>query len=102
MAKRKKNQPPVTDLVALEPAAEIEVLPPDSGVVGRFIEETQNMFRARAMRMKGLLSRIDESGQRTEALLRMAADRMESAEAQLEQDFVKEGLLARPEPEEED
>ena len=50
------------------------------------------MFKARAMRMSGLLRRINESGQRTETLLRTAAERMEAAEAALEQQFNKEGL----------
>ena len=45
------------------------------------------------MRMGGLLRRINESGQRTEAILRTAAERMEAAEAKLEQDLCKEGLL---------
>ncbi len=52
----------------------LTVLPPNSGVVGKFLEETQNMLRARAMRMNGLLKRINESGQRTEGILRMAAE----------------------------
>jgi hypothetical protein len=87
---KKENTP--TDLVVVEPTAEMSVLPPDSGLVGRFIAETENMFKARAMRMSGLLRRINESGQRTEALLRTAAERMEAAEAALEQQFNKEGL----------
>jgi len=71
---------------------EIVVLPPDSGFLGDFLNEVHNMFRARAMRMKGLLGRINESGQRTEALLRMAAELMETAEAHLEDDLRKQGL----------
>jgi len=71
---------------------EIIVLPPDSGFLGTFLDDVHNMFRARAMRMKGLLGRINESGQRTEALLRMAAERMEAAEARLEDDLQKQGL----------
>jgi hypothetical protein len=51
------------------------------------------MFKARAMRMSGLLRRINESGQRTETLLRTAAERMEAAESALEQQFQKEGLV---------
>ena len=39
------------DLVAVQPITEVRVLPPNSGVVGRFLEEVQNMFKARAMRM---------------------------------------------------
>ena len=79
-------------LIAVEPRHEVTVLPPNSGVVGKFIAETENMFKARAMRMAGLLRRINESGQRTETLLRTAAERMEAAEAALEQQFHKEGL----------
>jgi hypothetical protein len=74
------------------PGHEIAVLPPNSGVVGRFIAETENMFKARAMRMSGLLRRINESRRRTENMLRTAAERMEAAEAALEQRFLKEGL----------
>jgi hypothetical protein len=81
------------ELVPFEPSTEITVLPPNTGFIGRFLEETANMFKARAMRMGGLLRRINESGQRTEAILRTAAERMEAAEAKLEQDLCKEGLL---------
>jgi hypothetical protein len=79
-------------LMPVQTGGEVTVLPPNSGVVGRFIAETENMFKARAMRMSGLLRRINESGQRTEVLLRMAAERMEAAETALEQRFRKEGL----------
>ena len=51
------------------------------------------MLKARAMRMSGLLRRINESGQRTEGLLRQAAEKMESAEASLGAQFQSEGLL---------
>lgn len=61
-------------------------------MVGRFIGETENMLKARAMRMSGLLRRINESGQRTETLLRTAAERMEAAESALDLQFYKEGL----------
>jgi hypothetical protein len=88
----KKESTPA-DLVVVEPAGDVTVLPPNSGVVGRFISETENMFKARAMRMSGLLRRINESGQRTETLLRTAAERMEAAESALEQQFHKEGLV---------
>ena len=54
------------------------------------------MFKARAMRMSALLARINESGQRTELLLRMGAERMEAAEARLEQDLRK-GLIVETE-----
>ena len=82
------------DFVAVQPVTEVTVLPPNGGVVGRFLEEVQNMFKARAMRMGGLLARINESGQRTELLLRMGAERMEAAEARLEQDLRKQGLVS--------
>ncbi len=85
------------DLVAVQSVTEVTVLPPNSGVVGRFMEEVQNMFKARAMRMGGLLARINESGQRTELLLRMGAERMEAAEASLEQDLRKQGLISEAE-----
>jgi hypothetical protein len=99
MAKQPRENPTKGELVALEPRNEVTVLPPNSGVVGRFLEDTENMFKARAMRMSGIMRRINESGQRTETLLRMAAERMESAELALEQQFKKEGLL--PESDEE-
>jgi len=83
----------MADLVPVQPAGEVTVLPPNSGVVGRFLRQTEDMFKARAMRMGGLLRRINESGQRTEGILRTAAQRMEAAEAKLEQDLYKEGLL---------
>ena len=83
----------VTDLVPFQNSTEVTVLPPNSGVIGKFLEETANMFEARAMRMGGLLRRINESGQRTEAALRNAAERMEAAEAKLEQALCKQGLL---------
>lgn len=88
MAKKDQNK---GELIAIQPS-EVTVLAPNSGVIGRFIAETENMFKARAMRMSGLLRRINESGQRTEALLRTAAERMEAAEASLELQFQKEGL----------
>ena len=92
MAKQRgSNQ--VTDLVTFQPGDKITVLPPNSGVVGAFLEQTANMFKARAMRMSGLLRRINESGQRAEQLLRQAAERMEAAESALGVQFQKEGLL---------
>src|SRR5271157_5255486 len=93
MSKQKEASPTRGDLVAVQPINEVTVLPPNSGVVGRFLEEVQNMFKARAMRMGGLLARINESGQRTELMLRMGAERMEAAEARLEQDLRKQGLI---------
>ncbi|MGB6068194.1 MAG: hypothetical protein WBG50_25590 [Desulfomonilaceae bacterium] len=95
MDKRRGINANVTDLVSFQNATEVTVLPPNSGVIGRFLEETANMFKARAMRMGGLMRRINESGQRTEATLRTAAERMEAAEAKLEQHLLKEGLLPK-------
>ncbi len=92
MAKQKESNR-VSDLVTFGPREPITVLPPDSGVVGQFLDETRNMLKARAMRMNGLLRRINESGQRTEQLLRQAAEKMESAEAALGAQFRGEGLL---------
>jgi hypothetical protein len=85
------------DMVAVQPITEVTVLSPNSGVVGRFLEEVQNIFKARAIRMGGLLARINESGQRTELLLRMGAERMEAAEARLEKDLRKQGLVSEAE-----
>ena len=85
------------ELVPVQPMGEVTVLPPNSGVVGKFLEDIHNMFKARAMRMGGLLARINESGQRTELLLRMGAEIMEAAEARLEQDLRKQGLMSEPE-----
>jgi hypothetical protein len=96
MAKQKETRN-VADLIPV-PSNTVTVLPPNSGVVGQFLDETRNMLKARAMRMSGLLRRINESGQRTEVLLRTAAERMEVAEATLETQFRNEGLL--PENEE--
>jgi hypothetical protein len=83
----------VTDLVAFHSTGTVTVLPPNSGVVGQFLDETRNILKARAMRMNGLLRRINESGQRTEALLRTAAEKMEAAETALGAQFQKEGLV---------
>jgi hypothetical protein len=66
---------------------------PDSGFLGRFLEESENMLKARAMRMTGLMRRINESGQRTENLLRRAAEKMEATHSKLQKDFRKEGLI---------
>lgn len=93
MPRNKETNYKPAELVPVEPSSEIIIQPPDTGVIGRFLDETANMFKARAMRMGGLLRRINESGQRTEAILRTAAERMEAAEAKLEQDLCKEGLL---------
>jgi hypothetical protein len=92
MGKMKETQNG-TNIVAYQPTNTVTVLPPESGIVGTFLEQTANMFKARGMRMSGLLRRINESGQRSEALLRTAAERMEAAEAALEKQFQNEGLL---------
>lgn len=92
MAKKESNRT-TTDLIMLQSPGTVTVLPPDSGVVGSFLEQTANMFKARAMRMNGLLRRIDEAGQRTESLLRTAAERMEAAESALQEQFNREGLV---------
>lgn len=80
-------------------SAGITILPrttvpaPTSGVLGAFIQETENMLKARGMRMNGLIRRINESGQRAETLLRSAAERMEAAEAAIAEQLANEGLL---------
>jgi hypothetical protein len=93
MAKQKDSNRNVTDIVAFQATSTVTVLPPDSGVVGQFLDETRNMLKARGMRMSGLLRRINESGQRTEQLLRQAAEKMEAAESALITQFQNEGLL---------
>ena len=93
MSKQKEATRTTGDLVAVQPSTEMILPPPNSGVIGRFLEETANMFKARAMRMGGLLRRIDESGRRMEVILRTAAQVMEAAETQLQQDLCKQGLL---------
>jgi hypothetical protein len=100
MAKQKGTSQ-VTDLVSYQPTDNISVLPPNSGVVGSFLEQTANMFKARGMRMNGLLRRVDEAGQRTESLLRTAAERMEAAETALQEQFNREGLVQSYDPESE-
>ena len=50
--------------------------------------------------MQRQLARINESGQRTELLLRMGAERMEAAEGRLELDLQKQGLVPGPEADE--
>jgi len=49
------------------------------------------------MAMGDLLAGINGSGQRTELMLRMGAERMEAAESRLEQNLRKQGLLSDPE-----
>ncbi len=93
MAKTKKQKQVEAALVAVKPTGEVTVMPPGSGVVGEFLGTVRNTFKARAMRMNGLLKRVDETGQRMEGMLRMAAERAEAAEVTLEQSLFKEGLL---------
>jgi hypothetical protein len=102
MAKPKDSQRTSTELITLQPTHNLTVLPPNSGVLGSFIEQTANMFKARAMRMNGLLRRLDEAGQRSEVLLRAAAERMEAAESALQEQFDKEGLANGNDTESED
>ena len=97
MDKTRESNRNVADLVPVQPAGEVTVMPPNSGVVGRFLKQTEDMFKARAMRMSGLLRRINESGQRTESLLRTSAERMEAAETALERQLQKEGFLMESE-----
>ena len=89
MANKKKQE---TALVAVEPM-EVEVLAPQSGAVGEFLADTANMFRARGMRVKALLGRINETGLQMEKMLRCAADTIEAAHGKLEEDLRKQGLL---------
>ena len=93
MAKNRKDQAITGELVQFQPTTELTVLPPNSGVVGEFLKNTQDMFRARSMRLKGLFSKIDETGQRMEALLRTASERADAAEAKLEDHLRGQGLL---------
>jgi hypothetical protein len=93
MSKKKKKAQPVAELVPVRPT-EVMIAPPQSGVMGQFLADTENMFRARSMRMKGLFARINDTGQRMEGLLRMAAEAMDAAEAKLEEDFRHQGLMA--------
>ena len=96
MAKSRKDQAVSGELVQFQSTTEVQVLPPSSGVVGQFLQDTQNMFRARSMRMKALMSKIDESGQRMEGLLRSASERADAAEAKLEDQLRGQGLLGEP------
>lgn len=89
MAKKDQN---TGELVAIQPS-EVTVLPPQAGVLGEFLTDTENMFRARSMRMKALFGRINQTGQQMEGLLRMAAERMEAAEVRLQEDLRRQGLL---------
>jgi hypothetical protein len=93
MTKKDQNR---GELLAIQPST-VTVLPPQAGVLGEFLTDTENMFRARAMRMKALFRRINETGQRMEGLLRMAAERMDSAEARLQEDLRGQGLLGEVE-----
>ena len=93
MPRSKETTYKPAELIPFEPSTEITLLPPNTGVIGRFLEETANMFKARAMRMSGLQRRINEAGQRTEDLLRTAAQKMEATEAKIQADLSKEGLV---------
>ncbi len=101
MTKQLEGNRDAASLMAIQPVAEVTVMPPDSGFLGKFLKETENMLKARAMRMNGLLRRINGSGQQMESLLRIAAGTMEAAQAKLEKDLVKEGLLPEPDADEE-
>jgi hypothetical protein len=96
MAKQRDSRN-VSDVVAM-PVNVVTVLPPESGVMGNFLDAVRNTFKARAMRMNGLLKRVDDTGQRMEAMLRMAAERAQAAESALEQNLLKEGLLPEISP----
>ena len=85
-----------TTLAAVQPLSYTVLPAPDSGFLGRFLDETENMLKARAMRMSGLLRTLNESGLRTELLLRKAAERMEAAHSKLERDLHKAGLMPPP------
>jgi hypothetical protein len=98
MAKSKQDQMAIGELVPFQPAADVTVMPPNSGVVGQFLQDTQNMFRARSMRMKALFGKIDETGQRMEAILRSASERANAAEAKLQDHLRAQGLLAELQP----
>jgi hypothetical protein len=98
MAKNKRDQAITGELVQFQPTTEVTVLPPNSGVVGQFLQDTQNMFRARSMRMKTLIGKIDETGRRMEAILRSASERADAAEAKLQDHFQAQGLLAELQP----
>ncbi len=93
MAKNKRDQVVTGELVQFQPANEVQVLAPTSGAMGQFLQDTANMFRARSMRVKTLLGRIDESGQRMEAALRTASERADAAEARLADHLRGQGLL---------
>ena len=101
MAEQNDNTP-TTDVTRAQPMSDMTILPPDSGFLGKFLQETENMLRARAMRMSGLLRTLNESGQRTELLLRKAAERMEAAHAKIEKDLHKAGLMPHPDGDEAD
>src|SRR5271157_5052965 len=92
---KQKDQREIT-LAAVQSIDDIVVPAPDSGFLGRFLDDTENMLKARAMRMSGLLRTLNESGQRTELLFRKAAERMEAAHAKFEKDLHKAGLMPPP------
>jgi hypothetical protein len=46
MTKRLESNTDAASLImAIEPVTEITVLPPDSGFLGRFLKETENMLK---------------------------------------------------------
>lgn len=94
MPKKAEWEKPGQQIMTVQTGGDVEVPPPNGGFVGRFLTEAENTFKARAMRMTGLMRRINESGQRTEALLRVAAERMEAAEARVLDNLHREGLVA--------
>ncbi len=47
------------ELIPVQPAGEVTILPTISVVVGKFLEDVHDMFKARAMRMYRLLARIN-------------------------------------------
>ena len=46
MPRNRESTDKPAELVPFEPSIEITVLPPNTGVIGRFLEETANMFKA--------------------------------------------------------
>ncbi len=68
----KKNQTITGELVQFQPGNEVQVLPPSSGMMGQFLQDTASMFKARSMRIKTLFNKIDETGQRMEVKSRIA------------------------------
>lgn len=55
MAKGKKKQKQETSLVAIQPT-EVEVLPPENGVVGEFLHNVRNTIKISSRFIHGVLS----------------------------------------------